>query len=127
MEYDDKNLVNAELEVLKLAPADVRDAFIGAMTMKKAGIVGSPVTKLNLFKKGHLLLEGAIKKNPENAEFRFLRLMIQEHAPGFLKYRNNITEDSELVKNSYPSQPEEVRQAMIDYSKKSKVLKLGVS
>ncbi len=73
------------------------------------------------------MLEAAIKDYPENAEFRFLRLMIQEHAPGILGYKNDLEKDSEFIQKSYKSLPDELQQIMVDYSKKSKFLKLEVS
>jgi len=127
MQGDNKELVNAQLSELNGGSETVRDAFIGAMTMKKAGLGGSPITKLHLFKVGHKMLEAAIIKDPNNAEFRFLRLMIQEHAPGILGYKNEINTDSEYIKKMYKTLPDDVQHAITDYSKKSKYLKLGVS
>jgi hypothetical protein len=127
MEENSKMLVNAQLTELKLAPPNLKDAFLGTMIMKQAGLGGSPVTKLHLFKEGHKMLEAAIKQNPDNAEFRFLRLMIQENAPGFLGYKNNEQQDIEYIRKSYKTLPGEVQHAIADYNKKSKLLKLEVS
>ena len=38
-------------------------------------------------------LQGPIKKDKANAEFNFLRLIIQEHAPKVVDYRNDIEND----------------------------------
>jgi hypothetical protein len=127
MEENDKALVNEQLEELKTAPEDIRPAFMGAMFMKKAGLGGAPATKLHLFKQGRKMLEEAIRQDPGNAEFRFLRLMVQEHAPGSLGYKNNLETDSEYIRKSYKSLPEEVQQFIAGYNKNSKFLKLGVS
>jgi hypothetical protein len=128
MQGEDKELVNAQLTALESAtPALVKDAFMGAMTMKKAGLGGSPTTKLSLFKQGHKMLEEAIKEDPNNAEYRFLRLMIQENAPGILGYKNDTEKDSEYIRKSYKSLPVDVQHAIADYNKKSKLLKLEVS
>jgi hypothetical protein len=127
MKETNKELVNAQLEELESAPSDIRDAFMGTMIMKKAGLGGNAASKLHLFKEGHKMLEAAIKQNPNNAEFRFLRLMIQENAPGFLGYKNDMQKDSEYIRKSYKSLPGEVQHAIADYSKKSKFLKLEVS
>jgi hypothetical protein len=127
MEENNKTLVNTQLEELKTAPDDIRDAFMGAMIMKKASIGGAPSTKLHLFKEGRRMLEKAIKEDPDNAEFRFLRLMVQEHAPGALGYKNDVEKDCEFIKKSYKSLPGEVQVTIADYSKKSKFLKLEVS
>jgi hypothetical protein len=127
MQEDRKDLVNTQLEAIKAVPPAIRAAFEGALIMKKAGLGGSPAQKLKLFKAGHKELEAAIKKEPDNVEYRFLRLMIQEHAPGFLGYSNNLDDDSAMIERSYKTLPGEVQRAMADYSKKSKVLKLQVS
>ncbi len=127
MQQDKKDLVNKQLKQLKKSPLELREAFEGALIMKKAGLGGNPIQKLNLFKEGHKELEAAIKKEPDNVEFRFLRLMIQENAPGILGYKGDLTADSEYIKKSYKTLPDEVQRAIEDYSKKSKILKLQVS
>src|SRR5450755_1052579 len=124
MEENNKDLVIGQLTELKSAPDNIRDAFTGAMLMKKAGLGGAPATKLHLFKDGHKMLEAAIAKDPDNAEFRFLRLMIQEHAPGILGYKNDIQKDCTFIRKWYKSLPKEVQAVLADYSKKSKFLKL---
>jgi hypothetical protein len=68
-------------------------------------------------------LEAAIKKDSLNAELRFLRLMIQENAPGMLGYKSDIEKDSAYIRKSFKTLPEVVQQAFLNYSKKSKVLK----
>jgi len=127
IESENKALVDAQIAELNTAPADVKNAFLGAMIMRRAGIGGNPASKLKLFKQGHKLLEDAIRHNPNNPEFRFLRLMIQENAPGILGYKNDEQEDSEFIRKSYKSMPEELQKTIADYNKKSKVLKLQVS
>ncbi len=94
MESDDQTLVDAQISELNLASSNLKNAFLGAMIMKRAGIGGNPFYKLWLFKKGHELLEDAIKGDPNNPEFRFLRLIIQENAPGFLGYNDSEERDS---------------------------------
>jgi hypothetical protein len=127
MEENDKNLVNAQLKELQTTPDEIRDAFTGAMLMKKSGFVAPPAIKVHLFKEGHKMLESAIRHYPDNPEFRFLRLIIQEHAPGILGYKNDLQRDNEFIQKYYKSLPEELQQIMAKYSKKSKFLKLEVS
>ena len=127
MEQNNKDLVKAQLEELKSAPEEIRQAFMGAMLMKRASFSGAAGVKLRYFKEGHKMLESAIKQDPENTEYRFLRLMIQEHAPGVLGYKDDIPKDSEFIRKSYKSLPPEIQQVIGDYSKKSKFLKLDVS
>ena len=73
------------------------------------------------------MLEAAIRQNPDNPEFRFLRLIVQEHAPGILGYKNDLQKDSEIIQKSFKTLPEDLQQIMRNYSKKSRFLKLEVS
>jgi DnaJ-domain-containing protein 1 len=127
MEENNKSLVNAQLEELKSAPEELKQAFMGAMLMKRASFIGSAASRLHYFREGHKMLESAIKQDPDNVEFRFLRLMVQEHAPKALGYKEDIEKDSDFIKKRYKSLPEEVQHTIEDYSKKSKLLKLDVS
>jgi hypothetical protein len=127
MQGNDKALVNIELEELKSAPDALRSAFMGAMLMKRAAFFGSAVSRIHYFRDGHKMLESAIKQNPENVEFRFLRLMIEEHVPPQLGYNKDIEKDCEIIRTNYKSLPEEVQRTIEDYNKKSKFLKLDVS
>jgi len=127
MESEDQTLIDAQISELNLASSNLKNAFLGAMIMKKAGIGGNPFYKLWLFKKGHELLEDAIKESPNNTEFRFLRLMIQENAPGFLGYNDSEERDSEYIRKAYNTLPENLQKTILAYNKTSKVLKLQSS
>ncbi len=127
MEGNKKDLVNAQLEELKTAPEEIRQAFMGAMLMKRASFSGSAGVKLRYFKQGHKMLESSIKEDPDNTEYRFLRLMVEEHAPGVLGYKEDIQEDCELIRKSYKTLPPDIQQFIVSYSKKSKFLNLDVS
>jgi hypothetical protein len=91
--------------------------------MKKAGLVGGPGKKLRTFKDGHKRLEAAIQKDSNNAEYRFLRVMVQENAPGILNYNKELQTDGEFVNKHFEKLPPVVQKAITDYSKRSKVLK----
>ena len=124
MEQDKIELVNEQLNLLKTASIQGKEAFEGALIMKKAGFLGPAGRKLNLFKAGHKKLEAAIRADSANIEFRFLRLIVQEHAPGVLGYKHELQKDSEYIRKSYKTSSEDVQQAILNYNKKSKVLKL---
>ena len=123
MATDDLNQVNAQLSVLKNASLSEKDAYEGALLMKKAGLLTKAKEKLSLFKAGRLKLEASIKKDNTNTEFNFLRLIIQEHAPKIVNYRADIESDISIIRANYKALPPVVQQAISDYSKKSKVLK----
>ena len=117
---DKIELVTRQQEIAKSAGAP---AFEGALLMKKAGLVNKTSDKLSLFKSGHKLLDKAIENDEGNAELRFLRLMVQEHAPGILNYNDDIEEDSLLIKKRFNQLNAEVKKVVLQYSKTSKVLK----
>lgn len=115
--------INTMLELVKSSGLDEKGAYEGALLMKKAGLVSKAKEKLSLFKTGRIKLEAAISKHNNNTEFVFLRLIIQEHAPKAVKYSSQIESDSEMIRNNYKSLSLVVQKAILDYSKKSKVLK----
>ena len=115
--------INLQLQSLKEMVKKEKDAYEGALLMKKSGLVGNAKEKLSLFKNGRQKLESSIKKETRNIEYRFLRIIIQEHAPKVVKYRNELEEDSQLVISQYKNLPQFLQQVINDYSKKSKVLK----
>ena len=115
--------LNNQLAVVKAASFNEKEAYEGALLMKKAGLVTKAQEKINLFKAGRTKLDAAIKKDKENAEFCFLRLIIQEHAPKIVNYNDNIQTDIAVIRTGYKTLPPIVQQAINDYSKKSKNLK----
>jgi len=123
MASENIDAVNSQLAVIKASSINEKEAYEGALMMKKAGLVAKAKEKLSLFKAGRLKLEAAIKKDKENAEFSFLRLIIQEHAPKLVEYNNNIKTDIAAILTNYKTLHPVVQQAINDYSKKSKVLK----
>ena len=125
MASDNMEAVNSQLAVIKTSSINDKEAYEGALLMKKAGLVAKAKEKLSLFKAGRLKLESAIKKDKENTEFSFLRLIIQEHAPKIVDYNNNMQTDIAAIRSNFKTLPTVVQQAISDYSKKSKVLKLS--
>jgi hypothetical protein len=123
MASGDIQAIDGQIDHLKNSDIRGRLAFEGALLMKKAGAVRGAGKKLNLFNDGHKKLEEAIKKEDGNAEYRFLRLMIQEHAPGMLGYKDDLKKDSAYIRQSYKKLPAEVQEAITNYSKTSKILK----
>lgn len=115
--------INNQLSIVRSSSVTEKDAYEGALLMKKAGLVTKAKEKLNLFKTGRVKLESSIKKEPGNTEFYFLRIIIQEHAPKMVKYNHDLENDSLQIRTNYKNLPPVVQQAISDYSKKSKVLK----
>jgi hypothetical protein len=123
MASGDTRAIDEQINLLRNSTVDGKPAFEGALLMKKSGMINGSGKKINLFKEGHKKLESAIREDDDNAEYRFLRLMIQEHAPKMLGYKGDLEKDSAYIRQSYKKLPAEVREAIINYSKTSKILR----
>ncbi|MCF0056964.1 hypothetical protein [Dyadobacter sp. CY356] len=99
-------------------------AYQGALYMKKADFVKGANNKIKTFKKGAGILEDEIAKKPSNAEFRFLRLAIQEHAPKILKYNKNQSEDKKVIAEGYKNLDPELKKIIKNYAASSAVIKI---
>jgi hypothetical protein len=115
--------IDKELSVIDNSLLKDKEAYKGALLMKRASVLMMPTEKLDNFKKGAKKLEAAIHTDSSNVEYRFLRLMIQEHTPKILKYSSRITEDAALIKKNYKQLAPDVQKILIDYSQTSKALK----
>ncbi len=118
----DEKTINLALDLVNNSALKERFAYSGALLMRKAGIVGSPKEKLDLFKQGRRKLETEIEKEKDNAEYRFLRLMIQENAPSILGYKNDIKEDKGFLISHYKSLDPAVKTAILNYCQNSHIL-----
>ena len=125
MAGNNEEAINKQLDLLKTSTIKEKGAYEGALLMKKAGVVGGAKKKLDLFKEGHKKLEAVLQKDSTNTEYRLLRLMIQEHAPGILGYKKDLEQDKLYIKNNFKKLPPVVQEAALDYSKESKILKPG--
>ena len=114
--------VNDELDVISTSAIREKEAYEGALLMRKAGVVKLPAQKLKLFKKGRIKLETALMNDNKNGEYHFLRLIIEEHAPKITKYNADLEADKEYIKKSFKGLSPVVQQAIIDYSKNSNIL-----
>jgi len=123
MASESLNEINSQLTVLKAQSFPEKQAYEGALLMKKAGIVNGAKEKISLFKSGRSKLEASIGKESNNVEYRFLRLMIQEHAPKIVKYRSNVEEDSKIILSNFKNLSPTLQQVITDYSKNSTALK----
>ncbi len=72
-------------------------AYLGAAKTLVAETEMLPWTKYSYFKDGTRLLEEAIAAVPKNAEFRYLRFIIQLNAPSFLEYNADLKSDLSII------------------------------
>lgn len=122
MSSADEDVVNSELALLANASFPEKQAYEGALLMRKAGLLTMPGEKLRSFKSGRIKLETALLKDSANGEYRFLRLIIQEHAPGIVRYSKDIRKDASFIRRSFKDLSPAVQKAILNYAKNSKNL-----
>lgn len=102
-------------------------AYNGAYLTLVAKHSINPYTKYYKLKEGLELLESAIQKQPENLEFRFIRLSILNYVPSFLGYDEIFLEDYEKVltllqKKDFTAVDKRTQIGMIEFLLRSKKL-----
>jgi len=108
-------------EEIEVPTADVI-LYKGALYIKKSGFLKGLNEKLELFKKGRKIVEKEIEEQPDNVEYRFVRLIIQEKVPAILRYHSNKEEDAQMVITGVNQLEKDVQEAIFDYSKNSSSL-----
>lgn len=116
--------MDAQINIVKGSLIPEKEAYEGTLLMKRSERLTKAKDKMIMFKSGRSKLESSISKDSNNTEYRFLRLIIQEHAPKVVKYRNELEEDSKWIHTNFNSLSQFIQQLIIDYSKDSKVLKI---
>lgn len=106
-------------------PSSKNNAYKAVALMKRANFIKDSKERLSYFSKGAKLLDAEINKNPANLEYRFLRLVVQERAPKFLKYNQYIQVDKKEIIKGYNNMDAFLQQKVTEFAKKSKVLTLS--
>lgn len=75
-------------------------AYLGGFKAIWAKHTINPFGKLSTFKEGKILIEKAVKDDPNNIEVRFVRLSVQKNCPFFLGYKQNIKEDVKFINSA---------------------------
>lgn len=117
------NLDDIDRELAALS--DSEQGYTGALLIRKASLAPKVREKLKLFKQGRAKLEAALTNEPENTEYHFLRLSIQEHAPKIVNYKANLQADKDFLIKHFSQLSLVVQRAVKDYCKNSRVLKPG--
>ncbi len=68
-------------------------AYVVSLSMKQAEYSYNPYRKLQIFNANRKRLNQLIEQNADNINLRYVRLVAQENAPGFLGYNDFINED----------------------------------
>ena len=112
MSSADLDQVNKELDIVTASSTPNKEGYEGALLMRKAGLVKRPAEKLKFFKAGRIKFETALVNDKDNAEFRFLRFAIQEHAPKIVKYNKDLETDKQFILKEYKNLSSVVQQAI---------------
>ncbi len=115
--------INDELFIVSASMISEKEAYEGALLMRKAGLLKKAEEKIKIFKAGRIKLEMALRDDEDNGEYRFLRITIQEHAPHVVKYYKELEKDSHFLEKHFKTLSPAVQKAILDYCKNSKVLK----
>ena len=122
MSAGDMSAIDNELTIVQNSSSKNKEGYEGALLMKKAGLAVIAAKKLKYFKAGRIKLETALLNDPDNIEYHFLRLAVEEHAPKIVKYHKDIAADKINIQKNYKKSQPVIQQAILDYCKKSKVL-----
>lgn len=92
---DQSKIAEALMQDLSLqkSKSTYLEAYEAALYMVNAKYLFLPTSKYASFKKGKVQLESIIANNPNNVEFRYLRLIIQKNVPQFLGYHDKQASD----------------------------------
>jgi len=116
-------LVDGQLKKLATARLPQKEAYEGVALMTKSRLTPDKAQQVELFRNGRVKLENMISKDPDNPEYRFLRILIQENVPVNFPYRSNLQEDAHFVMDNFARLPREVKFVVRAYSKDSPTLK----
>ena len=114
--------IENELTLVKASNAKDKEAFEGTLLMRKAGLLAHAKEKLSTFKSGYIKLERSIATDSSNMEYRFLRLIIQEHAPKVVHYDKDREKDSKAIIQSFSTLSPVLKKAILNYCPHSKLL-----
>ena len=123
MASGDLDKIEAELNLVRAASFPEKNAYEGALLMRKSGLLKKAGDKLSAFKAGRIKFETAMQGDGDNAEYRFLRLTIQEHAPRVVKYFKDQESNKAAIQKGFKNLAPPVQKAIREYSKTSKVLR----
>jgi hypothetical protein len=97
------------------SPQQVILAYRGAAYAMLADCVKAPWEKLEFFNKGKQIIEKAIQGDAGSPEIRFIRFMVQDRAPAFLRY-DNRREDLSILLDAFAE--ERITETDQDFVKK---------
>src|ERR1700683_4775019 len=67
--------INTELSVVAASSVKEKEAYEGALLIRKAGLLARPKEKLTTFKSSYIKMESSMERVSVNIEYHFLRVM----------------------------------------------------
>ena len=117
-----ENMIKGIQQIKNVNASNLKNAYLGALTMKSSQFESSPKEKVAVFKEGKELLESSISKESKNGEFRFLRLAMQEKSPKVLRYNSNIEEDKKVLLETFGDLDFMVKKVIKKYAEESVII-----
>lgn len=96
--------LNGFIRLLESFKCNLARPYEASATMQKAQFAFAPWTKYKYFLKGKKMLEDFIRENPDNVDGRYVRFLVQSHAPFFLGYNSNLQEDARVIRDNIDQQ-----------------------
>jgi len=123
LETEALDLVQSQIDLLnRESQSSIVKAYTAGLLIKQSGLEADPGTKLKLFKQGVALLEEQIAEYPANAEYKFIRYIMQDRSPVFLRYKSNLEEDAFVVGKDFSKLDKPVQDAVRRYAVNSPLL-----
>jgi len=97
---DDSDAADLFYEKMEKVPEDAPARVLGykgIAALVEAKHSFNPINKMRYFSEGSRLLDASIEKEPSNVELRFLRFTVQDNAPFFLDYHDQLEEDKKAI------------------------------
>jgi hypothetical protein len=119
----DSDAADRFYQTRKETPAGGAPIAVGYAAMShlvKAKHAVNPASKLGYFSSGRKLLEASIERSRSSVELRYLRHSVQNNAPWFLGYSDNLSEDAKVLNRYVTAKPRRDRDL---YRRISKYLK----
>ncbi len=125
--YIDEQETMVFLEKIDEKKSDLALLYKGALYFYKSKYIGSPFQKYKFFKKGKALVNEACSKQPENIEYRYIRLVFQHQLPNFLGFNKNKKSDLDFFIKKYPEATHKHKKKMLKNLLKIKDIKITLA
>ena len=86
-----------KMEAIPETATPLQLGYKGLAALVQAKHSFNPINKMRYFSEGRELLDGAIVKDPTSVELHFLRYTVQDNAPFFLDYHEEMEKDRAIV------------------------------